>query len=214
VERPVIHQLNPALPNAHSVVLFSKADKKRTQLARESLKDHAEKVDKQERSHPVIVSAAPESPIKIGDKVKLKSGAVGEVESIKGKHAALLLGGLKSRVKLAELVKISSKDYKASTQERVQQISGIDLNEKMASFKPTLDIRGVRAEEAIGKVEYYIDEALLLGLTEVKILHGKGHGVLRELVRNVLKEYRKIISAKDEHIEQGGSGITVVTLEN
>ncbi|MEO9802691.1 MAG: Smr/MutS family protein [Reichenbachiella sp.] len=191
----------------------SEADQRRTAQAREALKAHAEKVVKSE-SKKVSEKIIEKGPIQIGDKVQLKSGAVGEVESIKGKQAEILLGGLKSRVKLEELVKISSKEFKKSTDHRVQQMTGINLNDKMASFSSTLDIRGVRAEEAIGKVEYYIDEALLLGHTEVKILHGKGHGVLRELVRNVLRENHKIISAKDEHVEHGGAGITVVTLDN
>lgn len=191
----------------------SKADQKRTVLARETLKTHEHQIAKSNEKKPPekIVDT---SPIQVGDKVQLKSGAVGEVESIRGKQAELLLGGLKSRVKLNELVKISSKEFKKSTENRVQQMTGINLNDKMASFKATLDIRGVRAEEAIGKVEYYVDEALLLGQTEVKILHGKGHGVLRELVRNVLKENHKVISAKDEHVEHGGAGITVVTLDS
>lgn len=209
----VIQSSNKKIEATIKAIKESKADQKRTAQAREALKDHAEKVvkTKAEKAPQKVVDT---SPIEVGDKVQLKSGAVGEVESIKGKQVELLLGGLKSRVKLNELTKISSKEFKKTTERRVQQMTGINLNDKMASFSATLDIRGVRAEEAIGKVEYYIDEALLLGHQEVKILHGKGHGVLRELVRNVLRENHKVISAKDEHIEHGGAGITVVTLDN
>ncbi|UXX79047.1 Smr/MutS family protein [Reichenbachiella carrageenanivorans] len=207
----VIQSSNKKIEATIKAIKESKADQKRTLEAREALKAHAEKVVKKEavKEKPKVVDV---SPIQVGDKVQLKSGAVGEVDSIKGKHAELLLGGLKSRVKLNDLVKISSKEFKKTTDQRVQTMTGINLNDKMASFSATLDIRGVRAEEAIGKVEYYIDEALLLGYVEVKILHGKGHGVLRELVRNVLRENPKVLSAKDEHIEHGGAGITVVTL--
>ncbi|WP_420580919.1 endonuclease MutS2 [Reichenbachiella sp.] len=209
----VIESSNKKVEATIKAIKESKADKKRTAQAREALKDHANKVVRgKEKVEPQKVIDT--SPIAVGDKVQLKSGAVGEVESIKGKQVELLLGGLKSRVKLADLVKISSKEFKKSAEKRVQQMTGINLNDKMASFSATLDIRGVRAEEAIGKVEYYVDEALLLGHAEVKILHGKGHGILRELVRNVLKENHKVISAKDEHVEHGGAGITVVTLDN
>jgi DNA mismatch repair protein MutS2 len=190
----------------------SKADKKKTQLAREVLKEHGEKVVKKTKAPVPVV--ADKSPIVVGDKVQLRSGAVGEVVKLTGKQAELLLGGLTSRVKLKDLIKISSKEFKTTNNERVKQMTGINLNDKMVSFKGTLDLRGVRAEEAIGVLELYMDDALILGQTEVKILHGKGHGILREIVRNVLKETPKVLTAKDEHIERGGSGITVVTLDN
>ncbi|MDW3209895.1 MAG: endonuclease MutS2 [Reichenbachiella sp.] len=210
----VIQSSNKKIEATIKAIKESKADQKRTAQAREALKDHAEKVVKTKAEKTAPQKTVDTSPIEVGDKVQLKSGAVGEVESIKGKQVELLLGGLKSRAKLGDLVKISSKEFKKTTEKRVQQMTGINLNDKMASFSSTLDIRGVRAEEAIGKVEYYIDEALLLGHAEVKILHGKGHGILRELVRNVLRENHKVISAKDEHVEHGGAGITVVTLDN
>lgn len=190
----------------------SRADKERTKKARELLKGHSDKIgkdtDKKVQKTPVIVK----TPIKMGDKVQLASGAVGEVLKVSGNRVEIRLGGLTSRVKLNDLSKISSTEFKQSSNERVRQMSGINLNDKMASFRPKLDIRGVRAEEAIGKLELYIDDAIILGQIEVKILHGKGHGILRDLVRNILKENPKVISAKDEHIEQGGSGITVVKL--
>ncbi|WP_456461667.1 endonuclease MutS2 [Reichenbachiella sp.] len=210
----VIQSSNKKIEATIKAIKESKADQKHTAQAREALKVHAEKVVKTKAEKTAPQKTVDTSPIEVGDKVQLKSGAVGEVESIKGKQVELLLGGLKSRAKLGDLVKISSKEFKKTTENRVQQMTGINLNDKMASFSATLDIRGVRAEEAIGKVEYYIDEALLLGHTEVKILHGKGHGILRELVRNVLRENHKVISAKDEHVEHGGAGITVVTLDN
>jgi DNA mismatch repair protein MutS2 len=153
------------------------------------------------------------TPIAVGDKVQLASGAVGAVLKISGKQVEIRLGGLTSRVKMNDLSKISNTEYKQTTNERVQQKYGINLNDKMTNFKPKLDIRGVRAEEAIGKLELYMDDAIILGQLEVKILHGKGHGIFRDVVRNVLRENPKVISAKDEHIEHGGSGITVVLLE-
>ncbi|WP_109829812.1 endonuclease MutS2 [Reichenbachiella versicolor] len=214
----VIKESNKKIEATIKQIQESKADKKRTLEAREKLKSHEAKLERQPKKKEapkVAVAIKDIDPVvKVGDKVKIiKSGAAGEVVSIKGKDLELQLGGLTSRVKLKDVEKISSKQYKQTAENRVQQITGIDLNKKMAMFSPTLDIRGVRAEEAIGKVEDYIDEALLLGHTEVKILHGKGHGILRDLVRNVLRGNHKIISAVDEHVERGGAGITVVTLE-
>ncbi len=213
----VIQSSNKKIEATIRQIKESKADKKRTQLAREELKKHQDKLDEKipEVKKMKVPVQVIDQKIEEGDKVKIKiSGAAGEVVSIKGQQVELSLGGLTSRVKLKDIEKISSKDFKKSTDERVKQIAGIDLNRKMADFSATLDIRGVRVEEAFLKVENYMDEAILLGYHEVRILHGKGHGVLRDLVRTILKENPKVISAKDEHVERGGAGITVVTLED
>ena len=90
---------------------------------------------------------------------------------------------------------------------------GIDLSSKMASFNYELSLQGMRAEEVIEKVESYIDEAILLGVDEVKIIHGKGHGVLREIVRNYTKDHPGIESVSDEHADRGGDGISVIRLK-
>ena len=209
----LIRNSNKQIESTIKRIQESKADKRKTQQAREALRLQEEKlvlpsVEVQKQT-PVKVEE-----VQVGDKVKIiTSGAAGEVVSIKGKQAELTLGGLTSRVKLSDLEKVSSKEFKKSTEDRVKNISGIDLNKKMAEFSATLDIRGVRAEEAFIKVENYMDEAVFLGFTEVKILHGKGYGVLRDLVRTILKDNPKVIGAKDEHVERGGAGITVVTLD-
>lgn len=213
----VIQSSNKKIEATIRQIKESKADKQRTLVAREELKKHQNKLDTNEikalnqRSKPKVVDAK----IEVGDKVKIKSsGAAGEVVAIKGKQLELTLGGLTSRVKMVDVEKISSKDFKKTTDDRVKQMTGIDLNKKLADFSPTLDIRGVRVEEAFLKVQNYMDEAMLLGFNEVKVLHGKGHGVLRDLVRNILRDNPKILSAKDEHVERGGAGITVVTIDD
>lgn len=211
----LIEASNKKVESTIKQIQESKAEKKRVQQVREELSAHREKLQVETATKEVKVSTPVDQKIEVGDKVKIiSSGAAGEVVSIKGKQVELTLGGLTSRVKLQDLEKISSKQFKKTTEDRVKAMTGIDLNAKMAHFSQTLDIRGVRAEEAIGRVEDYIDEALLLGYPEVKILHGKGHGVLRELVRNVLRQNRKVLNTADEHIERGGAGITVVTLED
>ena len=94
-----------------------------------------------------------------------------------------------------------------------KRIGGVSINQQMANFSNRLDIRGFRAEEVIPRLDQYIDEALMLGANELHILHGKGHGVLREIVRNHLKGFREVDSMKDEHADRGGAGITIVTLK-
>jgi len=191
----------------------AKADKKRTQAAREILQKETDRLRIEGTKTYEPVERAP--LLAVGDQIRLKSSdAVGEVVRIKGKQVEIILGGLTSRVKMNEAVKISSKEFKESTHKKIKNISGIDMNAKMASFKASLDLRGNRAEEVIGQVETFLDEAILLGQSEIKILHGKGHGILREIVRNTLKENPRVVRVADEHIERGGSGITVVTIDS
>jgi DNA mismatch repair protein MutS2 len=90
---------------------------------------------------------------------------------------------------------------------------GINVLEKRANFNHTLDIRGKRVDEIAGILDQYLDTAILLAQGELKILHGKGEGVLRKVVRDHLKRYKEVASIKDEHIERGGDGITVVVLK-
>ena len=89
----------------------------------------------------------------------------------------------------------------------------LNYNRRAADFSPSLDLRGNRAEEAVSKLDAFIDEALLLGINELRIIHGKGNGILREVIRNYLRDYSYIKSIADEHVEHGGAGVSVVRLE-
>ena len=91
--------------------------------------------------------------------------------------------------------------------------AGINVQEKRANFQSTLDIRGKRVEEVSSMLDQFLDTAILLGQGELKILHGKGEGVLRKVVRDQLKRYHQVASVADEHVERGGDGITVVILK-
>ena len=90
---------------------------------------------------------------------------------------------------------------------------GIDMNDRMAQFSLTLDIRGKRGEEVYNLVDQYLNDAILLGSNEVKILHGKGDGILRNLIREQLKRYSQVKSVQDEHADRGGAGISIVTFK-
>jgi len=97
-----------------------------------------------------------------------------------------------------------------SPQHRQYQSYLDDLHIKLREFRPTLDLRGQRVDEALSVLQKYIDDAVMLSITEVRILHGKGNGVLRQVTRDYLRSVKEVQSAKDEHVERGGSGITVV----
>jgi DNA mismatch repair protein MutS2 len=90
---------------------------------------------------------------------------------------------------------------------------GINVYQKQTNFSTTLDIRGKRVEETIPMLDQFIDDAILLSQGELKILHGKGEGVLRKVVRDHLRKIKAVASVADEHVERGGDGITVVVLK-
>ena len=151
---------------------------------------------------------------KAGDIVRIKgNGAIGKIESVKGKLAIIFIGDLKATVHFSELSSASSKELKQKTDERKPKSGGVDLIQKHQVFTMQLDVRGKRTEEAIAFTERWINDAFILGVEEARILHGKGDGILRKMLRDYLKQYKQIVSMKDEHVESGGAGITVLTMQ-
>ena len=153
--------------------------------------------------------------IQVGDYVQLKGqGAVGEVLAIQGKDASVAMGSLKSLIKLKRLTRISRKEKR-----KLEGVTGtrpvgqgINMIDKRSNFSSNLDIRGMRGEESLSVIEAFVDDATMLGSNEVRIIHGKGNGVLRQVVREQLRKYPVIKDARDEHIERGGAGVTLVKL--
>jgi len=190
----------------------NKAQKTETVKARRRLEELRGKVKPQEERSLKKPQEVVEGPINVGDQVKLKDkDVVGEVLDIKGKDAEVKMGALKSMIKLSRLDKISNRQSK-KLQSNPKCGRGMDMAEKRANFSSTLDLRGKRGEEALPLVDKFIDDALLFNQSEVKILHGKGNGILKDMIRQHLKGASYITSMKDEHIEHGGAGITVVEL--
>ena len=182
----------------------SKASKERTKAVREELNKKKSKFEEK----PKLVK----STVKEGDVVKVfGQETTGTVRKIKGKQAEVLFGSMKSIVSTDKLEKANASPQ-VSYQKKVKKL-GIDISHKMANFEHEISIRGMRADEAMNKVESFIDEALLVGVDEVRIVHGKGHGVLREIVRNVTKGHPSIASVEDEHADRGGAGISIIKLQ-
>ena len=150
--------------------------------------------------------------MKEGDRVRIigQDGS-GVILAIQGKNATVQFGELKSVTKVDNLEKITG----AISKEIATKLrsSSINVQEKRSTFTDTLDIRGKRVDEVISILDQFMDTAILLGQGELKILHGKGEGVLRQVVRDHLKRYKEVASMKDEHVERGGAGITVVVLK-
>lgn len=199
----------------------SRAEKESTRQARQKLEAVKEKVKlkpeeagSREKGPQVKVVGG---PVQAGDMVRIKGQAtVGEVMDIKGKDAEIRIGALKSKVKLNRLEKISRKEYRKETatgEDKPAAMRGINLNQRMADFSSQLDVRGKRAEEALGIVDNLLDNATMFGTSELRIVHGKGDGILRQLIRNHLRTYPMVANMKDEHADRGGAGVTIVELK-
>ena len=152
-------------------------------------------------------------PLVEGAKVRLKGqDGVGVVQSIRGKKAQVAFGQILTTVDVSRLETISSAEYKRATRpETPRTVISSDISQRRLDFKSTIDIRGERVADALEKVQALVDDALMVGVNSVTILHGKGTGALKEEVRKFLRAMPEVESAVDDHADRGGSGITVVT---
>ena len=169
---------------------------------------------------------APTRPQKIvvGDTVRIIGlTSVGTVESIDGKMATVIFGGMKTKMRMERLEHAEKpKSEKTKSEERNTAIAGSYANvsndtrnvidNRKLNFKQDLDVRGMRGDEAINAVTYFIDDAILVGMPRVRILHGTGTGVLRQLIRQYLATIPNVQHFHDEHVQFGGAGITVIDL--
>jgi DNA mismatch repair protein MutS2 len=185
----------------------NKAEKKETRKVRQGLQSLVTKVQTSAQNvelKPVVLV--------VNDKVRLIGQEVtGTVLSIKDKQAVVQFGDLRSTVALIQLVR--SDLVEPSPQIKKVKSLGIDVMRKQSTFVSTLDVRGKRVEELIPVLDQFIDDAMLLGQSDLKILHGKGEGVLRKVVREHLKKIKQVVSLADEHVDRGGDGITLVILK-
>jgi DNA mismatch repair protein MutS2 len=186
----------------------NKAEKKETRKVRDSLKGLVDKIQATDKAVEVKIN----EQLKEGDKVRIRGQEVtGTILSLKGNQAMVQFGELRSTLKSSQLIRSDQVDVDPVVKKA--RSLGLNIIHKQSQFSPTLDIRGKRVEETIPLLDQFIDDALLLGQGELKILHGKGEGVLRKVVREHLKQIRAVASVKDEHVERGGDGITVVVLK-
>ena len=153
--------------------------------------------------------------IEKGDTVRLKGQtATGTVIEIQDKQATIAFGMIKSTVKLDNLEKIDKSQIKKETRKNtfVSAQTSDAIYEKKLNFKHEIDVRGMRGDEALQTVTYFIDDAILANVSPVRILHGTGTGILRQLIRDYLSTVPGIKHYKDEHVQFGGTGITVIEL--
>ena len=165
------------------------------------------------------------SQLKPGDTVRIKGlTSVGEIESINGSQATVIFGGMRTKMRADRLERAEKPTTTLSkTEERNNNIAGSYgmvskdtrevIDNRKLNFRQDLDVRGMRGDEAINAVTYFIDDAILVGMPRVRILHGTGTGVLRQLIRQYLATIPNVTHYRDEHVQFGGAGITVVDLD-
>jgi DNA mismatch repair protein MutS2 len=219
----LLNESNAKIERTIREIKEAQADKTKTRLIREELNQFKQQLaipDKKPitkyKVKPVSLSEQTNLPLQINDTVKLKGqdtvGTIISLDKTKNK-AEVAFGVVKTVVSIKRLERAAPQQNKIASFTLIGQSIHDSRHEKMKYFKPEIDIRGLRGEEALYTVSHFIDEAIMVGTSEVRILHGTGTGVLRQLVRDYLKTVDQVADFHDEHVQLGGAGITVVTLK-
>ena len=164
-------------------------------------------------------AAAPEPPkpreVETGSKVRMAGqDMVGVVQSVKGKKAQVAFGQILTTVDKKLLTVVSNSEFREATRpQTARTVVSVDISARKLNFRDHIDVRGMRAAEALDAVQDFVDDALMVGVGSVSILHGKGTGALKEEIRRYLRTVPEVESAKDEHADRGGAGITIVTFK-
>ena len=185
----------------------------------EKLREKQErKKDKKSKqaSQPAVQPVPKVIPLQAGDYVQIKGQtSVGQIIEINGKNAVVMFGLMKTNVKADRLERTDAPKQTLNTAKAtfVSSETQDRMYEKKLNFKQDIDVRGMRGDEAIQAVTYFIDDAILVGVSRVRILHGTGTGILRTLIRQYLATVPGVAHFQDEHVQFGGAGITVVDLK-
>ncbi len=231
--------INKEIENTIRIIKESQADKEKTRDARKNLEQFKSNLAEQPiiadptlegkldkagkiRKKLGIEENAPEDKkrlkeerkIKTGDKVRLvNQDVIGEVLDVNGDSILVAFGNMITTVKEIRLLRVNEDETKKSAKQNSQSSFGYNLSERKLNFNSDIDIRGKRADEAIEIVRRLIDEAIMVSVRELRILHGKGNGILKQVIREYLQTMNVVRSCRDEQVEFGGAGITLVELD-
>lgn len=236
----ILQQSNRTIENTIRQIKESAADKEKTKAARQKVenlkgslesslaKAQGDSERKAAKTKAEPTSLEPEAhELTVGCKVRVKGQeAIGEIVQLTDKKAVIAFGNLKSQVPLKKLEYVSNRQAKkaetksglkngfgltqSSVQSQVYSNIAQSLRAKKLSFSDTLDIRGMRADDALSEVMNYIDDAIMVGATEVRILHGTGGGVLKTVIRDYLRQVSRVVAYHDGDPDKGGAGLTIV----
>lgn len=200
----IIKSANKEIEKTIRVIKESSADKKKTDKVRNSLK---QKVTKLGDDIPDTIST--EIKYKIGDQVQVKGSDIsGEITEIKKNKITIRFGALTTKTTIENIEKVGQGNAKKVK----KYISESSYFNKQQSFKSEIDIRGMRTHEALSEVDSLIDTALIMGVSKLRILHGKGNGILRTEIRKHLKQNPTIVNMSYERVGLGGEGISIIEL--
>lgn len=201
----IILNANKLVENTISEIKSNNADKEKTRVLRESLSIELQK--NTVKPVPVKLIAADEE-LKPGDWVKLTdSETTGQVIELIKDNVVIAIGDLRTVAKRKRVIKVSKSAVPKEIRKSYSQTND------MASFSPEIDVRGMRTEDALSNIERLFDRAVMMGFGNLKIIHGKGDGILRKMIRQYLKKYEQVDRMEDEHLDRGGDGITYVYLK-
>ena len=201
-------------------------ERKARKAQRKERKGEQQKAASEKLAARAKESLHPENrPLEIGDTVRMKGlNTIGKVEGISGKQATVIFGDVKTKVKVEQLERCTQKrneegemrnaaDKHAHLAIQTSKVTRSTIEDRKQNFHQDLDVRGMRGDEAVNVVMHFIDDAILMGMSRVRILHGTGSGILRQLIRQYLNTVPNVVKAHDEHVQFGGAGITVVDME-
>lgn len=235
--KQILLDANRTVEQTISDIKSAQADRERTIQARAKIKEQEQRIDSDQQQHdshindikakspkspsskaasPVSETDASDLPVTVGCVVRIDGGETyGQVVEIKGKKAVVESNSLRMTIPVSRLQATRKQRIpvdKSKTQSNRFQSIFNDINEKRKTFNPTLDVRGMRAEEALELLQRFLDDARLLSEREIRILHGKGYGILKQVLREYLRNNRDVKNIRSEQLQLGGDGITVVTL--
>ena len=210
----IIKNSNAKIENTIRAIKESAADKNITQTERRELENFKKSLDKQLEKQPSVKQ--PQDFHK-GERVRIKGQNIaGTIDAVNGKTAIVFFGQIKSTVDVSKLEHLTASQLKEmekySTNAVANAKKGFDMRERQLNFSQDIDVRGMRVDEALQAVIYFLDDAQMFNVSRVRILHGTGTGALKSAIRDYLYQSSIVKSFKDEHVQFGGAGITVVDL--
>lgn len=211
----LLQQSNAVIENTIRKIKESQAEKDTTKDARRELETFKQQLQPTTvKKHNKEKTRTESVTFQVGDAVCLKGQSmVGNILEVQGKNALVAIGLLKSTVPLTRLEKVSNNQLRKQGRLKSHVADSEDIRHAKLHFKHDIDLRGMRAEEALQAVIYFIDDAVMVGAGTVRILHGTGTGALRQIVRQYLSTAPGVRHYRDEHVQFGGAGITVVELD-
>lgn len=227
--REIVANSNALIEKTIREIKESNADKEKTKAIRDDFEDKRDKIlqakqrkkkvqeekrkEKLEAAAELSADFDPNKPLEVGDSVKvIGQQTIGDILEIKGSNVTISYNSVKMKVKLKNLERVSKRDARKQERTHKTNYSSImhQINKKMNEFELKIDVRGQRADEALSNIKRYVDEAILLSVAEVEILHGKGNGILRDIIREHLNATPEVKGFRDAALDSGGHGITIV----